>query len=209
MDYIVDTVVVTSFQQNCRVLWNEKNTAECIVIDPGGEFEKIQSFLKQISPSKIHILLTHSHIDHCGAVADLKDNYACTLYGHSNEKEFREKVLELAALYGLLGEGFKNCPEPDIYLKGDEELEIIGIKIKVLFTPGHSPGHLAFYLPDEGALFGGDTVFKGSIGRTDLPGGNGPLLLQSISEKILTLPQETVILPGHGPDTTVKEEIRT
>ncbi|MCS6893178.1 MAG: MBL fold metallo-hydrolase [Deltaproteobacteria bacterium] len=149
--------------------------------------------------------LTHSHFDHCGGVQPIKKRFnGVILKGHLSEKEFRANAGDIAQSWGI--PGITSCPEPDEYLNDGDQFDWKGIRISVLFTPGHSPGHLCYYLPEIGVLFCGDTVFSGSIGRTDLPGGNFELLIRSIKDKILILPNETRLLPGHGPDTTVERE---
>jgi len=199
------TIPVTLFMQNTRVLACTE-TSRAVVIDPGGEAEKILAALKARSYSCQEIWLTHSHLDHVGGAAELQAELDAALYAHPAERQMRESVVQIAAMYGI-AEGFKNCPEPQHYISGGETLKVGNYEFKVLFTPGHAPGHVSFYCQDEAILIAGDTLFAGSIGRTDLPGGDHGVLLQSINEQILTLPRDTKVLPGHGPDTTVGEEM--
>lgn len=201
------TIPVTELEQNCRVIANA--AGECVVIDPGGDVEKILGFVKSNNLKLKGIYLTHSHFDHCGGVAALlRAEPKLPLYGHPQEKGFRARVKEIAHMYGL-SDAFENSPEPTQYLNGGETIQIVGAVVKVLFVPGHAPGHLCFYFPEEKTLVAGDTVFAGSIGRTDLPYGDHDLLLTSIKEKIFPLPDATIIMPGHGPDTTLAEEKRS
>ena len=202
---IIKTLVVTPIQQNCRVL-SVEGSPRCIVVDPGGDAERIQSYLEKQNLTIAEIWLTHSHLDHCGGVKLLKQKYGCNLLGHEDEKIFRGRVEESSAMFGIEPGIMLNCPEPDKFLSGGEILHFEGLDFEVLFTPGHSPGHLCFYQKDCGILFAGDTLFSGSIGRTDLPAGNHQQLINSIKRKILVLPDETKVMSGHGPDTTVGNE---
>lgn len=119
----------------------------------------------------------------------------------------RSSISGQAMMFGLSAKDYQDCPEPDQYLQDGDELLVGNFKIKALFTPGHSPGHLSFFIAGERpTVISGDSLFKGSIGRTDLPGGNHRLLIKSIENKLLTLPENTIVLPGHGPDTTIFNE---
>lgn len=198
------TIVVTPIQQNCRILLGET----ALVVDPGGDAGEIISVLKGKEISQIW--LTHSHLDHCGGVRDLKDVFPkAKLLGHEVEKDYRQRVEDIAAYYGIPQGLMKNCPEPDLYLKGGETIEFEGKKFEVRFTPGHAPGHLIFVNHEDKFVFSGDTLFQGSIGRTDLPNGDYSTLIKSIKTQILILSEDFQVLSGHGSDTTVGEEKRT
>lgn len=199
------TVGVTPFQQNCRIL-HCSESGEAVVVDPGGDAETILFELSSRSIKATDIWLTHSHLDHCGAVAELKLKLGGKLIAHKEEQMLRANVENIAGMYGLARGLMRNCPEPDIYIAGGEDLALGRHKFKVLYTPGHSPGHLCFYNVENSCLIAGDTLFQGSIGRTDLPGGDHETLIRSIKDVILSLPDETVVMPGHGPDTTVGAE---
>jgi hydroxyacylglutathione hydrolase len=199
---------VTPIFQNARI-FSVGDSPEAVVIDPGGEAARIRSTLEEKGLRCTQIWLTHSHLDHCGGVADLKNATGAKLYAHRDEAMFRSRVEEIATMYGIATGDMKNCPEPDVYLENGDSVEIAGVPFRVLFTPGHSPGHVCFYSAVHSVLFAGDTVFQGSIGRTDLPGGNHETLMTSIQQQILSLPGETRILSGHGEDTTVGAELRT
>ncbi len=200
-------LMVTGFSQNCRVI-SYAGGREAVVIDPGGESSRIVEILKAKQLTLTAIWLTHSHLDHCGGVAALKRYADVPLSAHPIEAPLRARVVEIGQMYGA-DEDLENCPEPEQSLRGGEQLTFGPLSFEVLFTPGHSPGHLCFYEKSAKALIAGDAVFAGSIGRTDLPGGDSETLLASIHQKILTLPADTVIMSGHGPDTTVGEEARS
>lgn len=187
----------------------DPETKGAVVVDPGGDAPEILEALSGHGATIEAIWLTHSHLDHCGGVADLLAKDEVPLFGHPIEAEMRSRVEQIAMMYGLPPGQMKNCPEPDNELVGGETLSFGGRSFQVRFTPGHSPGHVVFYCAEEGVLLAGDTLFAGSIGRTDLPGGNHEQLLDSISQQIYSLPDETRVLSGHGPDTTVGVERRT
>lgn len=202
------TVPVTLFEQNCRILIDTE-TGQSVVIDPGGDCEKIVSCIKEEQCSVEEIWLTHSHLDHCAAVAPLRAQLPVPVIGSELEKEMRSSVCTIAAMYGLPAEEWPNCPEPTRYISGGDEVFVGTHCARVLATPGHSPGHVSFYFEADGVVLGGDALFSGSIGRTDLPGGNTEQLLGSIREQLFALPDETRVLSGHGPDTTIHIEKTT
>lgn len=201
----IDIVEVTPFQQNARVLHTGAGS-NAVLVDPGGDAAKLLQFLRDKSLTLEAVWLTHSHLDHCGGVAGILREYSVPLYGHEVEKEMRSRVVDICRMYGMPPGDMENCPEPTNYIDEGDILTFAGFDFTVLFTPGHSPGHLCMYNEELQVLIAGDTVFSGSIGRTDLPGGNQTVLFESIQSKILSLSDETRILSGHGPDTTVGKE---
>lgn len=230
---IIETITVSPFEQNCRVLVDPVSR-KCAVVDPGGDSSKVIGVIGRHQATVESLWLTHSHLDHCGGVKSFFE--ACAdrkwekpkLYGHSLEKFMRENVENQSSIFGVPGV-FENCPEPDEYLDSITEIKVGTVCFRVEFTPGHSPGHVVFFLSGLAdreitlmssrslrpeithapILISGDTLFQGSIGRTDLPGGNHSQLLKSIQEKILSLPLDTVVLAGHGSNTTIRREKAT
>lgn len=201
----IETVVVTPFQQNCRILW-ETGARECVVIDPGGDAESIMAQIERRQLTVQAIWLTHAHPDHCGGVAAIIEACPCALFAHPIEQLMRARVPEINAMFGLADYGMRACPEPTQPISGGEVLSLGSLRFEVRFTPGHSPGHVVFYCASAGTVIAGDTLFFESIGRTDLPHGNAEQLFDSIARQLMTLPDDTKILPGHGPDTTIGHE---
>lgn len=204
----IETLPVTEFAQNSRIIWCSE-TKEGVIVDPGGEAEKILATAKRLGLKITHVWLTHSHLDHCGGVAPVLAELKVPLVAHPEERMMRSNVKSIAQMYGMSLRDWHNCPEPEIEVRGGEELKVGRSPCKVLFTPGHSPGHVSFHFPKDNVVASGDVLFAGSIGRTDLPGGNMKTLLSSIRQEIFTLPPKTRVLTGHGPDTTVEEEVAT
>lgn len=203
----ITTLTVTPLFQNTRVL-ADTDSGTAVVVDPGGEIPKVLQLLSDHSFACKEIWLTHSHLDHCGGVAALLHATGARLLAHPAERQLRATVAEVAADLGLADCGFEDCPEPNQDLTGGELLSVGIYQFKVRATPGHTPGHLAFWCESEALVISGDTIFKGTIGRSDLDGGSEATLLQSAVQGLLSLPGETAILCGHGPDTTVLEERR-
>lgn len=204
----VQSIVVTPIMQNCRVIWDSSDK-NAVVVDPGGDVAKVEQVLSREGLVCKEIWLTHSHFDHCGGVAELKQKTNAPLYASLVEKEMRGRVEDIAVMWGLDNAGMRNCPEPEHLLKEGDILSLGSHRVDVFDTPGHSPGHVVFYFKDQNLLICGDTIFQGAIGRTDLPGGDYEQLMRSVQEKILSLPDNTALMPGHGPDTTVGAEKRT
>ena len=148
-------------------------------------------------------MLTHSHFDHVGGLAELKAAVNAPIYIHPEAVPMMEEANSAASFFQLV---IQAPPPADIMLAEGDKLNVGNLTIDVLFTPGHAPGHVCFYLPDHRVIFDGDVLFQHSIGRTDLPGGDMPLLMKSIREKLMVLPDDTHVLSGHGPATTIGHE---
>jgi glyoxylase-like metal-dependent hydrolase (beta-lactamase superfamily II) len=202
-------MTVNMFGENMYILWDEE-THDAVVVDPGmmrdAEREMVDKFIKGQELNVKHILLTHLHIDHITGARWLADQTGADVCGSALDAQLGRELPEQVAQFHINIETQpleldRNLADGDTIPLGDE-------MIQVLHVPGHSPGGLAFYLSQSGLLISGDTIFNGSVGRTDLWGGDMAQLLNSIREKIYTLPDETVIASGHGPTTTVADEKR-
>jgi hydroxyacylglutathione hydrolase len=199
---ILEMLTVGPFQENCYIIGDEQ-TGIGALVDPGDEAARIALAVEQTGLDIGQIIITHAHIDHVGAVAALADEYACPVHMHAEAEPMLQQLPTQAMTMGLR---FGKVPTVDRHIEDEEVLEVGGLGLRSLYTPGHAPGHLAFYLEDEGLVLSGDALFAGSVGRTDLFGGNMDLLMRSINERLLTLPDETRVLSGHGPETTIGEE---
>jgi len=199
---ILEMLTVGPFQENCYVIGDQESGVGAIV-DPGDEATRIALAVEQTNLEIGQILVTHAHIDHVGAVGALADEYACPVLMHAEAEPMLEQLPTQAIMMGLR---FGQVPTVDRYVEDEEVLEVGGLRLESLYTPGHAPGHLAFYVESEGAVLSGDALFAGSVGRTDLFGGNMEVLMRSISERLLTLPDETRVYSGHGPQTTIGNE---
>jgi glyoxylase-like metal-dependent hydrolase (beta-lactamase superfamily II) len=189
-------------QTNCYLAGCTETKAAAI-IDPAWDGRAITRAAADGGWKISHILVTHAHFDHVGGLAELKGATGAPIYAHADAVEMLARADRAAALWGFQLDA---PPAPDILIDGGDEIAVGNLSFDVLFTPGHAPGHVCFYLRDEGALFDGDVLFQQGIGRTDLPGGDYALLMSSIEEKILTLPDGTQVFPGHGEPTTVGAE---
>lgn len=193
-------LVVGPFQSNCYVA-RAPDGPRAVVVDPGDEADRIESVLEDWGAELEAILLTHAHLDHVGAVAPLKERHDIPVHLHPDDLPLYRQAPQQAAAFGFRA---ATPPDPDRRLAHGDRLEVAGLSLDVRHAPGHSPGGVV--LVGDGYAFVGDCVFAGSIGRTDLPGGDSATLLRSIHEQILTLSEETVLLSGHGPETTVGRE---
>jgi hydroxyacylglutathione hydrolase len=196
----VQCLTVGPLAENC---WIVRQDDRALVIDPGAEAHLIVSALKDITVDAI--LLTHTHFDHVGAVAPIARHTGAPVYC----PEMEVRVLQDINSYVFPGFGPFEPYDPEETVEGGERLTLAGVDIDVLFTPGHSPGHVSYSIADEQVLLDGDVLFRGSIGRTDLPGGNAQTLLDSITMLLNTLPDETRVLPGHMGATTLGQERAT
>jgi hydroxyacylglutathione hydrolase len=191
-------------QTNCYMVSCDE-TGHTAVIDPSDQGRALAATLEEEGLELTHILLTHAHFDHVGGLAQLKEAYtAVPIYIHPEAVPMLGAAPMQAAMFGLKIPN--DMPQPDEPLAEGDIIAVGNLRLHVLYTPGHAPGHVSFYEPTYKILFSGDALFAGSIGRTDLPGGDMRLLLQMIEQKLLTLPEETQVLSGHGPATTIGHE---
>jgi len=198
---ILKKLVVGPFASNCYIVGSEA-TKEGMIIDPGAEAEEILKNVNALGLSIKFIVLTHGHIDHIGAVKEVKEATGAEVAIHTDEA----KSLHGRSLSNLFGLSFSPPPPPDRWLKGGDSIDIGDLHFLVLHTPGHSPGGIC--LLGQGVVFCGDTLFNYGIGRTDFPGSSYSQLMNSIYTKLMILPDNTVVCPGHGPDTTIGTERR-
>jgi hydroxyacylglutathione hydrolase len=194
----LETFTVGPLQENCTLLHDGK---EAILIDPGDEAQRLLQRLKSKNLTLKAIWLTHAHFDHVGAIAEIQEALGnIPVYLHPNDTVLFENAQLAAQRWEI---PFRQPMTKTLELKDNQTLEFANAQIHCLFTPGHAPGHIAFYVPSEKFVIAGDALFRGSIGRTDLPLGNHKQLLESIRSRLFTLPDETVVYPGHGPKTTI------
>lgn len=195
------------FQENTYVLHDK--TRECIIIDPGCsnhfEEQELKDFIEGKGLKPTMLILTHAHIDHVLGCKFVKDNWGIPMYMHRNEIPVLESTVRVGQMYGV---PVTPPPAADYYLEAGDSFTIGEHEFKVLFTPGHSPGSISFYYAAQQLLISGDVLFNGSIGRTDLPGGNFDTLEESIKTQLYTLPDEVKVFSGHGPHTTIGREKR-
>jgi len=198
---IVKKLVVGPFASNCYIIGSESNK-EGAIIDPGAEAEEILKNVKDLGLKVKFIVLTHGHIDHVGALKEVKEATGAEVAIHTDDaKSLHEQ--SIARAFGL---SYPPPPPPDRLLNGGDSIDIGDLHFLVLHTPGHSPGGIC--LLGEGVVFSGDTLFNYGIGRYDLPGGSHSHLMDSIHTKLMILPDNTIVYPGHGPDTTIGTERR-
>jgi hydroxyacylglutathione hydrolase len=188
--------------ENC-FLFRRDGSDRALIVDPGEEAPKLLNAIEQLGVELDGILLTHTHFDHVGAVAPVAQATGAEVWVPEIEKPVLADIMSFVPWAGF---GPYESYDAEHTLKGGETLELAGFEIDVLFTPGHSPGHVTFAIPDEAALFSGDVLFQGSVGRTDLPGGDWNTLLESIRTLVDSFPPETTVFPGHMGITTLGAE---
>jgi len=195
----VHIVPVTEYQQNCSIVFDDQNNA-AVVVDPGGEVEKIAAAVKELGVNVEAIWLTHGHLDHAGGAEAAKKHFEVEIIGpHQDDKMLLDNIEMMAAMKGL--SGMYNA-SPDRWLTEGETLSVGELEFEVLHCPGHAPGHVVFINHANKFILMGDVLFRGSIGRTDLPGGNHQQLLDSIADKLMVLDDDYQFLCGHtGPST--------
>jgi hydroxyacylglutathione hydrolase len=201
----VRTFTVGPVQENCHIARRD-DSDQAIVIDPGEEAPRLLEALETLELNVAAILLTHTHFDHVGAVAPLARATGADVWCPELEVPVLADIMRYVPWPEF---GPFDSYDADHTVAGGERLELAGFEIDVLFTPGHSPGHVTYSIPAEQAIFSGDVLFQGSVGRTDLPGGDAPTLMQSLATLVETLPAETVAYPGHMGNTTIGRERAT
>jgi len=200
----VRALTVGPVQENCFIA-RPDGGERAIVVDPGDEPERLLGAVEEMGVAVEAILLTHCHFDHVGAVAPVARATGAPVYCPKLEVPLVQDIMRFVPWPGF---GPYEGHDPEQTVEGGERLQLAGFDIEVLFTPGHSPGHVTYAVADEQVLFSGDVLFQGSVGRTDLPGGDQDQEMASIVDRLLLLPDETIVLPGHMGQTTIGEERR-
>jgi hydroxyacylglutathione hydrolase len=199
-------VPVTPFQQNCTLLWCEV-TKRAVVIDPGGDLPEVERAITRAGVSVDKIWLTHGHVDHVAGATDLKTNLNVSIEGpHKDDLFLLQHVAETGRSYGMWN---ASNVTPDRWLEEGDQVQIGELTFDVLHCPGHSPGSIVYFNPVQRLAIVGDVLFAGSIGRTDLPGGDYQQLIESIKDKLLPLGDDVAIISGHGPTSTIGHERAT
>ncbi len=201
-EIMVRGIVVGVFSENCWVVGNRR-TGEAICIDPGDQPEEVLALAKDMGVTIKAIANSHAHVDHILGVRGVQAATGATFLLHASDLDLLRNGWRGAAERFGIDEG-QGPPDPSAFVAGGDEVAVAGLKLRAIATPGHTPGSVSYYT--EGLLFSGDTLFRGSIGRTDLPGGDFEEELRSITDELLTLPEETVVLPGHMQETTIAFE---
>ncbi|MEN3341343.1 MAG: hydroxyacylglutathione hydrolase [Actinomycetota bacterium] len=200
MSIVVEAYALGSIQTNCYVVRAGRGASEAVVIDPGGNATDLRLELARSGAACAAILITHGHFDHVGGVADLAEGTGAPVYMPEGERDLLERYGEFAPV-GAAGRSYT----PDHLLTGGETIEVAGLSFACIAVPGHSPAHVAFYA--DSCLFSGDLIFAGSVGRVDLPGADWETLLESVRSIAERYPPDTVVYPGHGPRTTLGDEL--
>ncbi len=198
---------VTPFAQNCSCIVCER-TGRAALVDPGGDVEKLEAVLASSGAELDCILITHAHLDHAGAAQPLAERHGVPIIGpHRDDAFLAGAMQQQAAMFG--GSWPVHDFTPDRWLAQGDQVTVGDLQFEVRHCPGHTPGHVVFYSAAEKIAFVGDVLFKGSIGRSDFPRGDHATLIRSITEQLLSLPDEVVIVPGHGPNSTIGDERRS
>lgn len=198
---MINQYVVGAVQTNCYFAMN-KDTKEAFIVDPGDNAKQLADRIRQEELKPVAVLLTHGHFDHAGGAKELAEEFGIPVYAHEDEKEtLADAKLNVSWMMGM-EEHFS----ADEFVKDEQELDLAGFHIRVLHTPGHTVGGCCYYLPYEDVVFSGDTLFCMSVGRTDFPGGSMSAIVRSIKEKLMTLPENTTVYPGHNDVTTIENE---
>lgn len=198
---IVKTLIVGPIEENCHIIGDEKS-GKAMVVDPGEDIDNIMKLVTQNGLTVEYIICTHGHFDHVGAVGALKAKTGASVLIHKDDLEIYNAAPKLALCFGIKVE---KQPAPDQFIEDGAIIKIGDLSFRAMHSPGHSPGGIAIY--GEGIVLTGDTLFAGSIGRTDLPGSDGSLIGKSLG-KLMTLPDDTIVLCGHGPSSSIGQERR-
>ena len=196
-------VVVGLFQENCWIIGSRRRGEACVV-DPGDEPEEILALARDMGVRITRIVASHAHLDHILAARAILETTGAPFMLHAADLPIAESLPQMAQLW--LGHTVPPAPAPDAFIDDGNDLEVAGITLKVIHTPGHTPGSLSLYAAEARLLFSGDTLFRESIGRTDLPGGDYAQIMRSITRRLLALPDDTRVLPGHLQETTIAHE---
>ncbi|MBT4831861.1 MAG: MBL fold metallo-hydrolase [Porticoccaceae bacterium] len=198
--FIIRTFPVGPLGCNCSVI-GDRLSGRALVVDPGGNAEQILALLNELNLKAVAIIHTHAHLDHILAAGEIKNATGAPIYLHEGDQFLWDMVEEQCARFGVPP---VKLPDPDHYLQDDHDLGCCGGV--AIHTPGHTPGSISFWFEEYKTLIAGDTLFQGSIGRTDLPGGNFDQIIASIKERIYSLDDEAVVVTGHGPNTSIGYE---
>ena len=203
-DIKTSTVNVGMIGTNCYIVYkdNTESLKEAVLIDPGDDAEKIYDKVEELGIKPVAVLLTHGHFDHMMAVDQLREKFECKVYlGKEEEALIKDPEQNVSAMFGRpMG------TSADEFIEDGQLLQIAGFQIEVLATPGHTKGGVCYYLKEQEIAFSGDTIFEGSVGRSDFPGGSARELIRSIKDKLCVLPDDTQLFPGHGDSTVVSYE---
>jgi hydroxyacylglutathione hydrolase len=199
---ILKGLVVGPIGANCYIIGNE-GSKDGAIIDPGGDVERILQVAKEIGLEIRFIIATHGHFDHTAAVKQLKEELDVDFLLHRDDLLFVQRSKKSAQKWGIV---IEQVPDPDRYIEHGDVLKLGALELRIIHTPGHSPGGISIYIETENVLFSGDTLFNGSVGRTDFDGGSMEVLVRSIKERLFTLPDSTVVHTGHGTQTTIEYE---
>ena len=198
--FIIRTFPVGPLQCNCSII-GDRLSSKALVVDPGGDAEQILGLLNELNLTVVGIIHTHAHLDHILASGVIKEATGAPIYLHEGDKFLWDMVGQQCVMFGVPP---VTLPEPDHFMEDDQALNCCGGV--AIHTPGHTPGSISFWFEEYKTLIAGDTLFQGSIGRTDLPGGNFDQIITSIKERIYTLDDDAIVVTGHGPNTAIGSE---
>jgi glyoxylase-like metal-dependent hydrolase (beta-lactamase superfamily II) len=200
----VDRLVLGEFENNCYIARSSDTAADCLIIDTGLDVQPLLKFLDRAKLTPVAVILTHGHIDHIAGVEPLRKKFpSIPVYIHKLDAEM---LGDAATNLSIITGSPLTAGKADHLIDEGDIIEKAGVKLRVIHTPGHTPGGICFYSEKDGIIFVGDTLFAGSVGRTDFPNGSMKKLIEGIKHKLLTLPEDTIVYPGHGPETTIGRE---